>query len=127
MRTINTLAELKEERLRLQMRQAFLEAEIKTNFTEIKEQLKPLRMIAKGAGKFFAGREHSVAGDTAGYLTNVLVKDVLLKNAGFLSRFILPYLAKNAATNVVDENKDKLSGWVQDLIAKFTHKKTANA
>jgi hypothetical protein len=128
MRTINTLAELKEERLRLQMRKTFLEAEIKTNFNEIKEQLKPLKLVAKGATKFFAGKDHSVAGDTAGYLTNVLVKEVLLKNAGYLSRLVLPYLAKNVATNAVDDNKAKISDWIQGIIAKFTHKKAeANA
>lgn len=123
MRTINTLAELKEERLRLQMRKVFLETEIKNNFNEIKEDLKPIHLIAKGAKKLFKGNDNTAVGDSVGYFTNNIVKNVLLKNAGFLSRLILPYLAKNVASNVVEDNKSKVADWVTGLISRFTHKK----
>ncbi len=128
MRTINTLTELKEERLRLQMRKVFLETEIKNDFNDIKEQLKPLQLISMGAGKLLKGNDSTFAGDSVGYIANTLVKNVLLKNAGFVTRLILPFLAKNVASNVVEDNKGKVADWISGLIAKFSHRKAeANA
>ncbi|MCW3103791.1 MAG: hypothetical protein JWO09_2231 [Bacteroidetes bacterium] len=123
MRTINTLAELKEERQRLYMRQAFLETEIKTNFNEMKEQLKPVHHLAQTAGKFLSSKDNSVVGDSVGFITNALVKNVILKNAGFITKLIVPYLAKNVASNVAEDNKPKIAGWISDMIAKFMPKK----
>ncbi|MCW3072507.1 MAG: hypothetical protein JWO44_2397 [Bacteroidetes bacterium] len=123
MRTINTLAELKEERQRLYMRKAFLETEIKTNFNEIKEQLKPFHSLAKGAGKFLASKDNSVVGSSVGFLTSALVKNVLLRNSGFITKLIVPYLAKNVASNVAEDNKPKIAGWISDMIARFMPKK----
>jgi hypothetical protein len=123
MRTINTLAELKDERQRLYMRKALLETEIKNDFNDIKEQLKPFQSLAKGAGKFLSSKDNSIVGESAGFLTSTLVKNIFLRNSGFIAKLILPYLAKNVASNVAEDNKPKIAGWISDLITKFTHKK----
>lgn len=123
MRTINTIEELKAERQRLYMRKAFLETEIKNSFEEIKEQLKPLQVITKGAGKLLSSKDNSIVGNSVGFLTDVLVKKVILRNSGFLTRLIVPYLAKNVASNVAEENKPKIADWISDLIGRFAHRK----
>jgi hypothetical protein len=123
MKTINTLAELKLERQRLKMRKAFLETEIKNDFNEIKEKLKPVQLLANGAGKFLSSKDNSVVGNSVGYLTDMLVKKVILKNSGFLARLVIPYLAKNVASNVAEENKPKIADWISGLIERFAHKR----
>jgi hypothetical protein len=124
MRTINTLEELKAERLRLKMRKALLETEIRNNFNEIKEDLKPLQLLTKGAGKLLSSKDNGIAGNSAGFLTEFIVKKLILKNSGFLTRLIVPYLAKNVASNVVEDNKPKIADWISGLLAKFMNKKT---
>jgi hypothetical protein len=123
MRTINTLAELKEERRRLYMKKALLETDITNNFNQIKEDLKPLQVLTKGVGKFLSSKDNSVLGSSAGFLTELLVKKVVLRNSNFITKLIVPFLAKNVASNVAEDNKSMITGWISDLIAKFTHKK----
>lgn len=123
MRTINTIEELKAERQRLYMRKALLETEIKNDFNEIKEDLKPLQLLTKGAGKLLSSKDNTIAGSSAGFLTELIVKKVILKNSGFLMKLIVPYLAKNLASNVVEDNKPKISGWITELLSKFMGKK----
>ncbi|HEX8515482.1 MAG TPA: hypothetical protein VF868_04725 [Bacteroidia bacterium] len=115
MRTINTLAELREERQRLYMRKVFLETEIKKDFSEIKESLKPMNILAS--------HDNSIVGSSAGFLAEKLIKNVVLRNSGFITRLIVPFLAKNVASNLAEDNKPKITHWITDLIEKFTHKK----
>jgi hypothetical protein len=115
MRTINTLAELREERQRLQMRRVFLETEIRKDFQEIKEQLKPLNVLKS--------QDNHIVGSSAGFLAEKLIKNVVLKNSGFLTRLIVPFIAKRVAGNLAEENKPKIANWISELIEKFTHKK----
>jgi hypothetical protein len=119
MRTINSLAELRQERQRLYMHKAFLETEIKNDFREIKEKFKPLNIIAS--------KDNSILGSSAGIIADLLLKNVVLKNSGFLSRLIVPYIAKNFTSNVVEENKPKIAHWIETLITKFTNRNSEKA
>jgi hypothetical protein len=127
MRTINTLEELKQERLRLNLHKTFLESEIKSNFNEIKESLKPLQMLTSGASKVLSSNDNSIVGNSVGQITSFIVKNVVMRNSGFLAKLIVPFIAKNIAGNVAEANKPKITHWIEDLISKFTHRKTANA
>lgn len=119
MRTINSLAELRQERQRLYMHKAFLETEIKSDFHAIKEKFKPLNLLAS--------KDNSVLSNSVGSVADLLIKNVVLKNSGFLARLVLPYLAKNITSNVVEGNKPQIASWIDGLISKFTHRKTEGA
>jgi hypothetical protein len=127
MRTINTLAELKQERQRLYLHKAFLETEIKNDLNDIKEQLKPLRILTKGAVKMLSSKENGIVGNSVGYLTDLIVKNVVMRKSGFLAKLIVPYLAKNVASNIAEENKPTIVHWIEDLISRFRQKPTENA
>jgi hypothetical protein len=127
MRTINTYAELKQERQRLYLHKAFLEKEIRNDFNEIKEQLKPLQLLTKGASKVLSSKDNSIVGNSVGSLTNFIVKNIVMRNSGFLARLIVPYLAKNVAGNIAEEKKPQITHWIEELISKFRQKKTAAA
>jgi hypothetical protein len=119
MKSINTLAELRQERKRLNLHKAFLETEIKNDFNEIKEQLKPLQVFSKGAAKVLSSKDNSIVGNSVGYLTKLIVKNVIMRKSGFLARLIVPYFAKNVAGNVAEENKSKITDWLEDIFLKF--------
>jgi len=127
MKTINTLAELKQERQRLILHKTFLETEIKNDFNAIKEQLKPLQLITKGAGSLLSSKDNGIIGNSVGYLTGIIVKNVVMRKSGFLAKLIVPYIAKNLASNIAEENKPKITHWIEELIARFSQRRTANA
>jgi hypothetical protein len=68
--------------------------------------------------------DNSIVGTSAGFITEILLKKVVLRNAGFFTKLIVPFLAKNVASNVAEENKPKITHWISDLIERFSPKKT---
>ncbi len=125
MRKINTLAELRAEQQLLRLRKTYLETEIKKGFAEIKEDLAPLKLLTKGAKDMLVNKDHSILGASAGLAADLLTRNTFVKNSGFLAKLIVPLLVKNAASNIVDNNKERVTGWIETLIEKFTNKKPA--
>jgi hypothetical protein len=122
MRTINTLQELREERVRLRLQQSVLEAEIKQNIHDLKTWIEPLQIVKRKAGKMLVTEHNGLLSDSMGMLVNLLGKKVLFRNSGFFTRLFIPFLMKNITSNMVHENKDKILSWLINLFAKFTAK-----
>lgn len=127
MRTINTIDELKQERLRLNLHKAFLETEIKNNFNEMKEQLVPLQILTNGAAKVLSSKDNSIVGNSVGYLANMVVKNVIMRKSGFIAKLIIPFIVKNVAGNIAEANKSTITHWLEGVISKFTHKSSEKA
>jgi len=119
MRRINTLAELRFEQRALRSKALNLEAEIKQDLHAIKEMFAPLKMITNGAESVLVSKDNGLLGNSAGFVADFLARNVLFKNSGLLTKLIVPYLAKNFAGTVVDNNKSAIVGWVGGLISKF--------
>lgn len=123
MKKIDTLEELRAERIRLRARKLELESDIRLVFAEIKSDLQPLNMIKNGAASLFSNRtEGDIVGNTAGMITNFLLRNVLLRNSGFITRLVLPFLARNATANYVSEHKTKITDWLLHLYEKIRKK-----
>lgn len=118
MKKIETLAELKGEKIRLRQKRFRLENEIKNDFTTLKESLTPSKLITEGASKMLVNKNHGAVNEIVGLATNFLLKKVVFKNSGFLIRTIVPFIARNTANNLLQENKTKILGWIGDLILK---------
>jgi hypothetical protein len=123
MRKIENIAELKSERIRLMQNKMNLETEIQSDFQEIKYYFSPSHIIPEGVSKVLINKHHGVVNDSLGLLADVIIRKVLLRNAGFLAKLVLPMLARNFTSNVVSENKDKIITWVAGLFSKSSKKK----
>lgn len=125
MTKISTLAELKAEQNRLRFQKLFLETEIKKEFDELKSELAPLKLITKSAGKILLSKDNGILGNSLGYIADFVTKNVFLKNSGFLTRLIVPYLIKNSTGKLVEQNKSKIVDWVSRLVSKLERKKSS--
>lgn len=125
MTKINTLSDLKAEQQNLRFRKIFLESEIKKDLDYIKAELEPLKLLTKGAEKILISKDNGILGNSLGYIADFVTKNVLLKNSGFITRLIIPYLVKKSTSNLVENNKSKIVGWVGNLVSKFANKNTA--
>ncbi|MEO8151074.1 MAG: hypothetical protein ABI723_25800 [Bacteroidia bacterium] len=123
MRTINNLEELKIERIRLTQKKMNLEVEIESDFKEIKHHFSPARLVPAGISNLVINRNHGVVNEGIGMLVDVLLRKVLFRNAGFITKLIVPMIARTAASNYVSDHKGKIINWVSDLILKPGKKK----
>ena len=124
MTRINSFSDLKIEQKRLQLRRSALEAEIINDLEKLKEELEPLKSFTKSAGNILLSKNNGILGNSLGSIANFITKNVLLKNSGFITRLIVPYLVKNSTSNLVENNKSNISNWIDILISKFAKKKT---
>ncbi|MGZ3883063.1 MAG: hypothetical protein ACXVP0_05550 [Bacteroidia bacterium] len=122
MRKIDTIADLRAEKKRLQFHRLFLEAELKKDVAGLKESLAPLAMVTSGAKQMLSSKDNSLVSTSVGSLVNFLTRHVLLRNSGLITRLLVPYIAKNATSNLVENNKSKIVDWVGSLISKLSNR-----
>ena len=122
MATIRTLAELRAEQQILQARKIYLEAEIKRDFEDIKEELEPLRILTKGAKKMLSSPDNTILGKSMGYVTDFIARNLVFRNAGLVTKLVLPFILKNTAANLVEDNKSKIVNGLANFVAKFIKK-----
>lgn len=119
MKKIDTLADLKAERIKLRLKRNILENEIENNFIELKESFAPLRLITEGASNALVNKHHGVVNEVVALVIDLVLKKGILKNSGFIAKFFLPFIARNSMNNIIHENKTKILGWVGELILKI--------
>lgn len=120
-----TYNELLAEKARLKLLLAEQKEIIHQDFNEIKNELEPVRRIFIHAKKLFskdAGGGLLTLG--ADKLIDLLVRRVLLAKSGWLAKLVVPLLAKNYTSHIVDDNKGKIMNWVFSLFKGRKNKKT---
>ena len=123
MNKINSIAELKAERIRLNQKRLRLENEIENDFSELKDSFTPAKLFAEGASKMIVNNNSGIVNGVVSLLTDIVFKNVLLRNSGLITRLVVPFLARNTTNNLVQDNKTKILGWVGDLILKMGNRK----
>ncbi|MBL7835651.1 MAG: hypothetical protein JNK18_16965 [Cyclobacteriaceae bacterium] len=107
MKKINNYKELVAERLRVQQELALNKAGIEEEVREIKEKLKPVT----GLLSFFNSDKKPSLKSTAMQVGANIGIDVLLRNtvlgrAGWLTRLIVPFIAKKLSAKVIEKTVD---------------------
>lgn len=117
---ISTYKDLLEEKERLQVLLDQQKQVLRDDIRGIKEEFEPVRVAAGVVGKFFKkDKSNPLLNIASNRIINLLVKNVLLKNAGWFTRIAVPFLAKNFSSHLLAENKTqilgKLAGWFNKL------------
>jgi len=125
MRKVNTIEDLVSERTRLKLKQSMLENEIEGNITEIKDTLKPLNLIKNGLKNVTHTKDDSdLISNSAGSIVEMIVRNVVFRNSGLITKWLLPKLVKNVTSNAVHNNKSFLLEKLADLVLAIGKKKT---
>jgi hypothetical protein len=107
MSNITNYHELLLEKQRLNLLLTERKILLKTEFEEVKEKLKPFSQIIGFVGKLTSkgsGNPLLNAGITIG--VNLLLKKVLLRNAGWVIRLLMPAMVKNYLSHEAEETNN---------------------
>lgn len=101
---ITSYKELLQEKARLKLLLAEQELQIKEDWQLIKEDLKPVVLVGATIRKLLT-RKAGIGAVHLGInlIADTFIKKVLLARTGWLTRFLVPFLIKNYASNLVDE------------------------
>jgi hypothetical protein len=116
MKKIENYSDLKAERIRLRQKRYQLEHDIRNNFESVKENLAPGKLIMDGVSNAFVSKDHGLIYKGVGILSDLLLKKLIFKNSGLLTRLIVPFIVKNTATNLISKNRNKVLLWLLDRI-----------
>lgn len=121
---IQSYKDLLEEKERLQLLLKTQKEIVKQDMRSIKEEFAPLRSVAAFAGKLLS-RDHSnfVLNAGANAAIDLLVKNLFLSKAGWLTKRLIPFILKNYSSHFISENKDSI---LQKVFSWLKRKSSAN-
>jgi hypothetical protein len=83
---------------------------VKTEFEVIKTKMKPLRNIIELVGKVTSkDTANPIFNAGINMAVNFLLKNVLLRNAGWVAKIVLPLIAKNYLSHEMEQANDIFS------------------
>jgi len=117
--TIRTYEDLLAERERLEALLKTQKQVIRQDIDEIKLELAPVKTAINFVGKLTT-QDHSnpLLNGTINTIIDLVVRKGILARAGWLTKFIVPFVMKNFSSHIVDEKKDDILRKVFSLFKK---------
>lgn len=126
MKKIESLQQLKQQRMLSRMRIVELEERIKEDFEQIKEDLKPLNIAGKALRNMMSSENNTVLGESIGLTVDTLIRKLLFRNSGFMTKLVVAFVVKNFARNLVTKNSENIIDWIQSLFLKLKNRNRHN-
>lgn len=122
MSKIRTYQDLLEEKKHLEIELVNKRELIRKDIADLKEEWRPVKDLLSGLGKITTrGKTNPLLAIGIDIIGEVLVKNILLMRSGWITRLVVPFLAKNFSTHIL--NKDGTSIFHQ-LIDRFRNYKS---
>ena len=122
MSKIRTYQDLLEEKKHLEVELVNKRELIRKDIADLKEEWRPVKDLLSGLGKITTrGKTNPLLAIGIDIIGEVLVKNILLMRSGWITRLVVPFLAKNFSTHIL--NKDGTSIFHQ-LIDRFRNYKS---
>jgi hypothetical protein len=126
-KSINTYEELMQEKERLKILFKVQKEVIREDINEIKEELAPVKKAISVGSKFFTKESGNVLlNATSNTLIDLVVKKFLLARSGWLMKIVVPFLAKNYSSHVIDDNKDTIIAKIMSFFKRKKDKASSN-
>ncbi len=101
---IQTIDDLKAERARLHNQIQLSKISMKNEMTAIKEELNPARQAVGVLNDVLTSPKKGLLTLGIGLGVDVVLRRTILARAGWLPKLVVPFLVRNAATNMVQKN-----------------------
>jgi hypothetical protein len=119
MMKIESYQQLREAKVLSKKRVLELEKEIRNDFEEIKNDLRPLNLAGRTFRSMLSSEKHGLVSESLGMGVNALVKGLLLRRTSFITKTLVAFAVKNIANNLVSKNSDNIFDWLQSHLRKL--------
>lgn len=116
---INSYEDLLDEKKRLKNNIRMRKAGIGSSFSNIKDELNPLKAVSGTAKRIFNADHNSpLIGLGVAKASDFLLNKFLLRRAGWLTRLVLPFVVKKVSTYLIaNKASDKIAGALHESAA----------
>ena len=119
---IESYQQLREQRALARLRVKELEQQIKNDVDELKESFKPLNMARQAVSGMLSSDKHGMVSESIGITVDTLIKKLLFRNTGFLTKTLISFAVKNYANGMVSKKSEDILDWLQVHIKKLKSK-----
>jgi hypothetical protein len=124
-KSIKTYEDLLEEEQRLQAQLDSYKLLIREDISGLKDSLNPVKRVVRTAKNMFTMEDNGpLVNFGLNFGMDVLIRKILLARAGWVTKFVVPFVVKNFASHVIgEEDRDKIAKSIRKLVKKFTSKR----
>ncbi|WP_337042123.1 hypothetical protein [Emticicia sp. 17c] len=116
---IRNIDDLRAERARLKNEISLTKTHLRASIEGIKEELSPARHAVGFLGNFLTNRNKGILNIGVGIGIDTIIRNGILRRAPWPLKWVVPFLLKNYAGNMIQANKDTLVEkgltWVRNL------------
>lgn len=117
--TIATYHDLLEEKERLSKLLKAQKELVRLDFKEVKAELEPLRSAISMVGKITTrDKSNPLLTGVANTVIDVAIRNLILSRSGWLTRLVVPFIAKNFSSHVIADNKKPILKKLFSLFGK---------
>jgi len=114
---ISNYTDLLREKEELELQLQLHKDQIRLDIKEIKEELQPATHAMTFLGKLFKkDRSNPIMSGGAGMVIDLIVKNLILSRAGWITRLMVPFFLKNYSSHLLSEKKigfwKKIKSWI---------------
>ena len=124
---VKSMNDFHAERRRLKAAIAEKESLMKADVDALKEKLQPVNIAINYAAKFTSSKDKNFLNTGLETALTYVLRNVVLARAGWITKIIVPIIARNYASNKLTENKADIVHTVRDWLHKFQEKRRAKA
>lgn len=119
---IQTIDDLRAERARLHNQMQLSKIGMRNEIAAIKEELNPARQAVGVLNDVLTSPKKGLLTLGIGLGVDIVLRQTILARAGWLPKLVVPFLVRNAATNIVQKNGkgivEKSLVWIKNATEK---------
>lgn len=119
---IQTIDDLRAERARLHNQIQLSKISMRNEMTAIKEELNPARQAVGVLNDVLTSPQKGLLTLGIGLGVDIVLRRTILARAGWLTKLVVPFLVRNAATNILQKNGkgivEKSLVWIKNATEK---------
>lgn len=105
---LETLDDVRAERVRLKNQLELSRVKMHNNVTAIKTEINPARQAVGALSDLLTTPKKGLLNAGVGIGIDIILRRGLLARAGWLPRLVVPFIARNVATNLIQKNRTSL-------------------
>ena len=118
MKKIKNLKELHSEKLRLKLELIAAEENLKDDLEWVKEEMSVGRIAGRVFNNIIGNKKDGFLNNGVRITADVLLNNVLLSKFGWITRLVVPLIAKSVSSNYLSEKKPEIFGIIRNIIQK---------
>lgn len=119
---IRTIDDLRAERAKLHNQIQLSKISMRNEMTAIKEELNPARQAVGVLNDVLTSPQKGLLTLGIGLGVDIVLRRTILARAGWLTKLVVPFLVRNAATNILQKNGkgivEKSLVWIKNATEK---------